>query len=434
MILSSAQLFQRYPATSVRAAAIAFSFRWETMTGNGNIIWGTYKVPNWEPFYTIVDVIGESFNCTCPSRENPCKHIIALWMLLLDKPETFETQIDPPDWVQLWLNRNAPKSTKERTAGELIASDARKEQSRSERLETMMGGARDLENWLSDLMRGGLSGIAAGDFTTAAIAARMVDSKLGGLAKKLRQLTHETPGSIDDRESVLLSRMSDLYLAAKSIAHFDDLPELLQQDVLTFCGVNFRKDDLLPLPAIADEWIVLGQCEGEDEPNLRYRRVWLLGKSTRQLALILDYAFGGADFPYRWQTGKSFRCELTYYPSAYPLRAMTRTEPESVDFVRKWEGHDHLVAFAELYATALGQNPLIQVFPACLKQVVPALREGHLYAIDQRGSAIQLVRQGTKDWKLLGISAGEPVDIFGEWDGSVLYPLSVWSDGRARFL
>jgi hypothetical protein len=434
MILSSAQLFQRYPSTSVRAAAIAFSFRWDTMTGNGNLIWGTYKVPNWEPFYTIVDVIGESFKCTCPSRENPCKHIIALWMLLLEKPESFETQMDPPDWVQKWLDRNAPKSSKERTAGELIASDTRKEQSRSERLEIMMAGARDLENWLSDLMRSGLSGIAAGDFNTAAIAARMVDSKLGGLAKKLRQLAGETPGMIEDRESVLLSRTSDLYIAARAIAHLDDLPGLLQQDILTFCGVNTRKDDLLALPSVADEWIVLGQCEGEEEPSLRYRRVWLQGKSTGQLALILDYAFGGADFPYRWQTGKSFRCALTYYPSAFPLRAITRAEPESVDFVRKWEGLDRLSGFAESYATALGMNPLIQVFPACLKQMVPALRQGQLYAIDQYGAAIPLVRQGIKDWKLLGISAGEPVDIFGEWDGNMLYPLSVWSDGRARFL
>lgn len=434
MLLSSAQLFQRYPATSVRAAAIAFPFRWETMTGNGHLIWGIYKVPNWEPFYTIVDVIGETFKCTCPSRENPCKHILSLWMLLLNKPETFDTQIDPPDWVEKWVKRNELKETKERSAGEIIASEARKEQSRSERLEMMMGGARDLENWLSDLMRGGLSGIAAGDFNTNAIAARMVDSKLGGLAKKLRQLPQETPGLLEDRESLLLSRTSDLYIAAKAIANFEYLPELLQQDVLTYCGVSFRKEDLLQQPAVADEWVVLGQCEGEEEPGLRYRRAWLQGKSTQRPVLILDYAFGGADFPFRWQTGKGYRCELIFYPSAYPLRAIFKSAPADMDYVRHWEGFDTLATFATHYAEALGQNPLLTLFPACLKQVVPVLFERNLYCIDQEQAAIPIIRQGIKDWKLLGISAGTPVDIFGEWDGHVLYPLCVWTEGRVRFL
>jgi hypothetical protein len=33
-------------------------------------------------------------------------------------------------------------------------------------------------------------------------------------------------------------------------------------------------------------------------------------------------------------------------------------------------------------------------------------------------------------WKLLALSGGYPITIFGEWNGRSLLPISAWADGR----
>jgi hypothetical protein len=44
------------------------------------------------------------------------------------------------------------------------------------------------------------------------------------------------------------------------------------------------------------------------------------------------------------------------------------------------------------------------------------------------GAALTL--SGSRDWlSLLALSGGEPVDLFAEWDGFALNPLSVCADG-----
>ncbi len=433
MLLTSEPLFKRYPATAARAVSIAYPFRWESLSGNGHLIWGEYKVPNWQPFYTTVDVIEERFHCTCPSRENPCKHILALWILLLEKPESFDTRIDPPEWVLKALPQEAPPTKIEKNPEALLASAHRKEQTRSERIEWMRTGAPDLSNWLSDRMRQGLSPLVAGELETDAIATRLVDAKLGGLAKKLRRMTHPS-GDIAGVESDLLSAIAELYIAVKSLDNLDVLPEGLQQEILAFCGVHTRKEELMQQPPVTGEWIVLGQREGEEEPNLRFRRVWLQEKASHQSALLLDYAFGGADFQEKWTTGKIALCTLRYYPAAVPLRAATTEAPQWHAFARTYSGLDSIAAWLKQYAAALSQNPLLQVFPACLKSVVPVLQKDKLWCVDRKGAALPVARRGIQDWKLLGISAGQPIDVFGEWDSRAFYPLSAWSTDRTLVL
>jgi hypothetical protein len=38
--------------------------------------------------------------------------------------------------------------------------------------------------------------------------------------------------------------------------------------------------------------------------------------------------------------------------------------------------------------------------------------------------------EGNTGWRLLALSAGHPIGLFGEWDGAAFKPLSVTAEGR----
>ena len=42
----------------------------------------------------------------------------------------------------------------------------------------------------------------------------------------------------------------------------------------------------------------------------------------------------------------------------------------------------------------------------------------------------QLPIEAAVGWQVLAVSGGARVDVFGEWDGFVLVPLSVWAEGN----
>ena len=62
--------------------------------------------------YQVKIDLGElAYNCTCPSRKLPCKHVLGLLMLAADSPATLPA--DPePEWVVSWLEkaRQLPRS------------------------------------------------------------------------------------------------------------------------------------------------------------------------------------------------------------------------------------------------------------------------------------------------------------------------------------
>ena len=85
-----------------------------------------------------------------------------------------------------------------------------------------------MEEWLQDLIRHGLSAI---DEQPAAFwdgfAARMVDAKLGGVARRIRILNLAGEEGFE----LLLEEMSELYLLAQSFKQLESLPEGLQEEV-----------------------------------------------------------------------------------------------------------------------------------------------------------------------------------------------------------
>ena len=82
------------------------------------------------------------------------------------------------------------------------------------------------------------------------------------------------------------------------------------------------------------------------------------------------------------------------------------------------------------YAGVLALNPWIEAIPAPLQTVVPVNRNERWFARDNNGRLLSLKIESISGWKLIALSGGYPIAIFGEWNGRSLLPISAWADGR----
>ncbi len=426
------------PGTAQRAKSVAHAQRWHTLEGTGRSIWGTLGNPA-DPYRTQVDFQGPGFSCSCPVRRQPCKHGIGLLLLFSKNNDAFRVVDEPPEWVVSWLagrDKRAAKTEEKAPARSTEAEKAlaeKRKQNREKRMFQMAAGLAELESWLTDLFRQGLAsleGQAAGYWHD--LAARMVDAKLGTLARRIRQLPHLM--SQADWHEKILSELGDIYLMVKAFQRMEHLPDSLQDDLLGLAGVNFKKEDILAQSGISDTWLVAGQTETAEEGNLLARRTWLMGEKSEKIALLLEFSWGGQGYETAWRMGTVLTGEVVFYPSAYPQRVLLKSFELSGQPFDVTSGFPTLESFAQKYAEALAANPWLSQFPAFLENVVPVFQKNKFVLVDRRRKQLPLLISENEGWKLVAISSGRPLGIFGTWDGETFMPLSAVVEGQFRLL
>lgn len=369
----------------------------------------------------VFDAAKKRAFCSCPFFPKPCVHALAMTRLA-EQPEFFPETNTPPHWA-------------ESRRSEAVSHDAhlREAAPRDARLERAGGGLEDLEAWLLDLLRRGLAAAVSEDpHFVEGIAARAADASLTGVSRRLRLLASLSPNAPGWAEYILAA-LADCYLAVRAFRRRHDLPGALRYDLQAFLGIAGRKDEVLAAgERLHDTWAVLGRREETLENQLSARRTWLLGTLSGRYALLLDHAFGNAaGFPPGFSPGTLVKGELVFYPSAYPQRALAgedlQTLPQKAENL---PGFLHFDAFAAAYAAALGAQPWLAVFPAFFPAVRPALQQKRFLVVDEAGRALPLAGPDAEDWKLLALSGGRPLGIFGEWDGAALRVLSAMAQGR----
>lgn len=443
------------PGTAQRAKGVAFAQRWLTLEGNGRAIWGTLGNPL-EPFKTQVDFKGLAFRCSCPVRRQPCKHGIGLLLLFSKNNDAFKVVDELPEWVSSWLANRDKRANKAVEGGqpariseaELALAEKRR-QNREKRRYQMAEGLAELESWLTDLFRQGLATLEGrAESYWQELATRMVDAKLGTLARRLRQipLLMHSPfrGSVGrgqgakspagDWHELVLAELGDIYLLVKGFQNIEHLPDGLQDDLLGLAGVNFKKEDILALDGISDHWLVAGQTEVAEEGNLFAQRTWLLGETSQQACLLLEFAFGTNPYETNWRLGSVLKGEVVFYPSAFPQRVLFKQVEAASQSIAVQSGFPDFAAFADAYSNALATNPWISLFPAFLENVVPVFQKDKFALVDKDRRLLPVLADDELGWKMVAQSGGRPISIFGQWDGKALMPLSAVVNGEFRLL
>lgn len=426
--------------------------QWQTLGQADGVIWGEIKGSGKNPYQTAIALAEPAFKCSCPSRKFPCKHGLGLALVYAANPDKL-TGTEPPTWLQDWLDKRGQRAQKQ--AEKAAAKDepvdeatlqkraAAQQKRNAAREDKVSAGIAELQRWLFDLIRQGLS--QQDDAQWQRMAARMVDAQAPGLARRLQAAAslRYQGGAWQEK---LLAELGKLHLLLEAWQRRDSLPDAVQADVLAQIGFSHSKEELLLLNGITDHWQVVGQRQ-EDDGQMRTQRTWLYGLASQRFALLLDFAVQNQPMTLRPAIGQELAGEMVFYPSAVPLRAVWKENPPPTPSSRSFaalrpfakEGSQSIVSITSTelsqaspfakgglrgiffsYAQSLTVNPWLGLFPFAIANATPVRHNNQWLLVDAEQHVIPLNISDEQAWILLGESGGHSLHVFGEWDGYAL--------------
>lgn len=440
------------PASLKAGQGLANARKWVSIGGAENAIWGECQGSAADPYMTQVELDGLTTKCTCPSRKFPCKHALGLMLMAVKEPKLM-SGATVPEWVQEWLGKRAEKEAKKTAKAEAIASKevtpeslaeaaAAAEKRTKNREEKIKAGLEEMELWIADLVRVGLAGCQKqGGAFWSGKAARLVDAQAKGLANQVEDLASVVVSGTGWQER-LLERLSLLNLLCTAYRNIATSSEGQQADVRRYVGWTVKQEDVFDrrFLEVNDTWRVLGQTLDVDD-QLTTLKTWLHGAKSGRFASVLTFAVARQPLEMWALPGTEFTATLSYYASAIPLRAILRERGS--DTVRPLKVDDSATPINGItlheglrgYALGLAEDPWLMGYPMLLKGVrVWQSDKGWLLEEADSGFTLPIERNCTFPWRLLSISGGHPVTIFGEWSGTTFLPVSAISSGRYMHL
>jgi hypothetical protein len=429
-----------------------------------NLVWGDCKGSGAKPYQVTVELSAPAFACSCPSRKFPCKH--ALGLLLLWSAGTVPDSDALPQRVQEWLSgrtERAQKAEARKTAQAQKAAAAAEDPEAARKAALAAGkrtaqragridaGFDELELWLSDQLRGGLSGLRGTGYRPLdGLARRLVDAQAPGAAARVKDLAPAL--SAEEWPDHTLRGLALLNLLIQGWRQRAQLPGPLAATVSRRVGLAPSTEEIAAGgEQVADRWLVLGLRD--DTPDkLVERRVWLRGEHSGRIALLLAFAPTGQSPGLALPVGSSLEARLAFAPEAAPLRAIVldQGELQPSSAAGPAPSGQTLEEVAAGYARAVAADPWTTSVPAVLDAAVPVPGEGERKqwrVLDAKSSlSVPLIRPGSGEtamalgtarqdpeiprsgYALLAAAGTRPVPVFGLYSLSGFAPVTVWTE------
>src|SRR5258707_537829 len=133
---------------------------WPELGRSPAALWG--KCQGSAVYQVKIDLANMGYNCTCPSRKFPCKHVLGLLMLAIQSADAVADR-PAPDWIEEWLAKRRAREEKQTAQQTDQPKSPIDEQARERRAQkrgaTVDEGLARLDLWLKDLIRTGLAGV-----------------------------------------------------------------------------------------------------------------------------------------------------------------------------------------------------------------------------------------------------------------------------------
>ena len=183
-------------------------------TADETLIFGECRGSGKNPYNTSADFSGETpvFRCSCPSRQFPCKHSLALMMEWLSG-KNFETSDIPEDIAQKREKaaKRAERSTAQPTSPKQNKSAAEK------KLRKQLEGLDLAESFVKDMLdRGVYSVSSAAADQYRALAKQLGDYWLPGLQSIMNQIVDSVQYLMGDPSDISMRNITSLLIKLAS--------------------------------------------------------------------------------------------------------------------------------------------------------------------------------------------------------------------------
>ena len=336
------------------------------------LIWGECQGSGSIPYRVVVDETYRGYKCSCPSRKFPCKHVLALMWVRAQNSASF-TDASLPDWVTDWTKRRrsptsgagagahtdaddgtagakksvvaalAPDGEKRETPGTIARKQAARNKRAAERKAGLKSALVELETWIADQARMGLSGFLD-DMTGRCrnIAARLVDFKAQGLASRLDELPSRLLAlPIEERTEAAIAELGKLVLLARAWQAAPDDPQLMRT-----IATSETRDQVLDAPdgrRVSSVWEVLGERINKRRDGLVSHATWLMDLRAESpvFALLLDYSPASAGARGRsFRPNEQFEAEVAFYSGDGEERAILVERRRLAEPPHTWKALD----------------------------------------------------------------------------------------------
>lgn len=425
---------------SLKAAqGLTTKSKWPTLGANQAAVWGECQGSGAQPYQTVIDLSEPAFKCSCPSRKFPCKHGLALFLLLIEQPGLFAGKEAAPAWVQSWLEGRTRRKEAKAEAAPATTQQVNDEKAQAkradERTRKVENGVAELGIWLKDLVRAGFAEAQTQPYSFwQQTAARMIDAQAPGLAAQVQALGKLAVSGNGWAER-LTQAVGRLFLLLEAYKRLQELPPATQMEVRTLIGWHQSREEVLAGTPAPGRWRVLSHTQETDE-SLISQRVWLQHVQTLQYALILNFAHerNRQSLEVHWVQGTEVECNVYYYASSIPLRALG-ANLATIGPIGALTGMLPIPAALNTFQQGLGQNPWLMRFPLLLENVTLSFTtQGNSIArwflYDQQRYHLTISRRCQSQWQILSMTGGAPTHLFGEWLEDGFLPLSLWSGER----
>jgi hypothetical protein len=437
--------------------ATAVPGSWTHSGAGERALWGRFHGSGREPYDIAVDHERVAHRCTCPSRVQPCKHVLGLLVLWV---RGMVADGSEPTEVARWIERERRRGDEpapigrrsdvvDDAPGPQPANDATgpagaesseppptestrgdRDGERNERVARLVGGLVELDRWLEDRVRTGLADPSVARYETwDDLAARLVDARAGALANRVRRLAGRV-GTSPDWPDLLLADLGVLYLIAQAGQRVPSLPPDLADGIAVACGWQVRRADVEASPPETDRWLVLGRSDVRED-LVEVRRVWLRGLDRGRTALVLSFAAYRQSLDASLPVGTVVDADVHRYPGSghRAIVGLRRGEPTRVDPAHVTAGT--LADAMDGIGRTIAAEPWVERVPAVVRAAPTVADDGGWALTDHTGS-LPIAADASDDAVavLLAASAGRPLVLAIEWSTVGIVPLAAYLTDR----
>ena len=413
-------------AAAVKAAqSTAKPAKWQNLGRNDRLLWGECQGSGANPYQVRIDLTDVTYKCSCPSRKLPCKHTLALLLMMVNGLPFGSAA--PPEFVNEWsAGRTKRAEAKQaREAAPTTPSDPMARAKRVEKRESRVAeGLSQLQIWLTDIINQGLATARAqGPQFWAQMASRLVDAQAPGIARRVRALGDRAIAR-SGWQSELLDGLARLQLLIDAYGNLDQLPADLAAEIRTIVGWTQEQSELREREGVRDRWQVIARRQFEDE-QLRTQVTWLHGSECGRYGLLLEFAVGAQPLPANFSVGQVIDASMVFFDGCPQLRVLESQRFASGDRRLHLPQGLSILDMQSDYARLLAMNPWLERYPVTLGPVWLVMDAGQLLLQDGSGRHVPVDQNCRHRWNLFALAAGGTMKLFGEWGGSSFDPFSV---------